>query len=434
MPQVPRTHRTRESHMAQTRPSHNKDSYEHNLKRHRASYEQMDVDGLVEPWSIPESYIQTHMLDPLAAIQNLINGPATVTIDDSGLTIEDGALTLKDEFGETVLVASGFAGSWADFLNGGLYNYTFTAGIAGDIPDGRSASLPYWTVSRSGSSTLTWTAQESISARVSTGESLTILSDAVRVKPNTMYEVQVNGEVVGVGGVGSSGTADIEVAVLKYRSDGVLDVTTVLGTVRHTGATGGGGDDVYFDRFQYETSTSHFFVQVRVKSTFVSASGTEANSQFRHISHLIAPQADWYGVAASSQAVTSLTNNVQTVLAGAFTVLGADPYDFITAGATSQITIPESGAGIYRIMGTISIAAGVGAGTLRRLNIRVNGADARSWTWGPNANVAYGIPFTWMGSLADGDVVDFSARQDTGGAVNGQILDLLVERVGPLLV
>lgn len=92
----------------------------------------------------------TSDLDPTAVINqatNLINGTANVTIDDDGLHIEDGALFLKDEFGETVLVASGFSGAWRTFIALGLYNADFDAGVLGTLPNGRTASLPYWTLS-----------------------------------------------------------------------------------------------------------------------------------------------------------------------------------------------------------------------------------------------------------------------------------------------
>lgn len=69
-----------------------------------------------------------------------------VFIDSSGILIRSGKLTLQDEFGETTMQASGFEGSWSDFIRLGLYNAMFTAGNAGSLPLGRTSSLPYWTV------------------------------------------------------------------------------------------------------------------------------------------------------------------------------------------------------------------------------------------------------------------------------------------------
>lgn len=70
-----------------------------------------------------------------------------VFIDETGILIRDGKLTLEDEFGLTTMEASGFSGSWQDFAALGLYNGRFRAGVAGVIPNGRTVSLPYWTVS-----------------------------------------------------------------------------------------------------------------------------------------------------------------------------------------------------------------------------------------------------------------------------------------------
>jgi hypothetical protein len=70
-----------------------------------------------------------------------------VFIDSTGILIRDGKLTLEDEFGLTTMTASGFSGSWQDLISLGLYNANFSSGVAGVIANGRSASLPYWTLS-----------------------------------------------------------------------------------------------------------------------------------------------------------------------------------------------------------------------------------------------------------------------------------------------
>lgn len=71
-----------------------------------------------------------------------------VFIDSTGILIRSGKLTLQDEFGATTMSASGFSGTWADFLTLGLYNALFGAGNAVALALGRTADLPYWTVSR----------------------------------------------------------------------------------------------------------------------------------------------------------------------------------------------------------------------------------------------------------------------------------------------
>ena len=84
-----------------------------------------------------------------------------VIIDSSGITIYNGMMTLRDEFGASSLIASGFSGSWEEFFALGLYNGAFTAGSAGTLAAGRTSGLPYWTVTKtdvSGTAVFTRTA------------------------------------------------------------------------------------------------------------------------------------------------------------------------------------------------------------------------------------------------------------------------------------
>lgn len=71
-----------------------------------------------------------------------------VFADATGLLIRSGKLVLQDEFGHTVMVASGFEGTWADFLAMGLYNAVFGVGNTGTLALGRTSDLPFWTVAR----------------------------------------------------------------------------------------------------------------------------------------------------------------------------------------------------------------------------------------------------------------------------------------------
>lgn len=72
------------------------------------------------------------------------NQDATVTIDAEGITIEDGALTLKDPSGETVMTGAGFAGSWQRFLVGGLYNNNFGVVLTTSGSIVTPTTVPYW--------------------------------------------------------------------------------------------------------------------------------------------------------------------------------------------------------------------------------------------------------------------------------------------------
>lgn len=75
---------------------------------------------------------------------NLYTG---VHIDGGGIIIYDGKFVMKDEFQTTIADAAGFSGGWLDMIRTGLYNGSLD-GPLGTISDGRTADLPYWTVSR----------------------------------------------------------------------------------------------------------------------------------------------------------------------------------------------------------------------------------------------------------------------------------------------
>lgn len=138
---------------------------------------------------------------------NLINGPATVTIDASGLTIEDGALILKDEFGETVMVASGFSGTWSDYIGTGLYNGRFLAGVSGVVPNGRTAALPYWTVSDvAGTPVATFMDPDVAITFSAQPETKRITSDPIVIAPGTALDYGVRYSVAR-----SAGTLSIRV-------------------------------------------------------------------------------------------------------------------------------------------------------------------------------------------------------------------------------
>ena len=108
-------------------------------------------------------------INPSGFVSNVDNAPANVIIDDTGITIIDGALTLSDQFGNNVLTGAGFGASWLDFISGGFYNGWFsvgsttnivaativgTASTEADYLASLSNDLPYWAVaSESGAGT-----------------------------------------------------------------------------------------------------------------------------------------------------------------------------------------------------------------------------------------------------------------------------------------
>lgn len=89
------------------------------------------------------------------------NSTAEVLIDEDGLTILNGQISIADYSGESVLTAAGFAGSWTDFIASGTYNGLFrapiditnstavtlvSAGEGADYSPSLSTDLPYWIV------------------------------------------------------------------------------------------------------------------------------------------------------------------------------------------------------------------------------------------------------------------------------------------------
>src|SRR3972149_11940710 len=72
-------------------------------------------------------------INPSGFVSNVDNAPANVIIDDTGITIIDGALTLSDQFGNNVLTGARFRASWLDFISGGFYNGWFSVGSTTNI-------------------------------------------------------------------------------------------------------------------------------------------------------------------------------------------------------------------------------------------------------------------------------------------------------------
>jgi hypothetical protein len=97
---------------------------------------ELAADSVGSP-QIQDSAVQTTHFDPTAVAPqatqatNVQNVPAEVIVDDSGLTILNGKLTLQDVTGQSVLTPLGFAGSWIDFISSGAYNGQFRAGSTG---------------------------------------------------------------------------------------------------------------------------------------------------------------------------------------------------------------------------------------------------------------------------------------------------------------
>lgn len=184
-----------------------------------------DVYGNISDWSTIVSHTSLTGADGRA----LTNANAKVTIDAVGITIEDGALILKDEWGSTVMVAGGFSGSWFSFIRLGLYNGNFSdAPVATNIATGRTAALPYWTITKDvGSPTVDVdSSNRAVVNFAALNDEVSFQSDRVPVAPHGNYTVQLVAAAAVTTAVG------VEVLILYWRPDG-----TYIGSVVTTGFT-----------------------------------------------------------------------------------------------------------------------------------------------------------------------------------------------------
>jgi hypothetical protein len=142
---------------------------------------------------------------------------ATVIVDRSGLRITDGALTLTDQTGETVMQASGFAGSWADFIRLGIYNARLLNGNQGGIQTGYTSDLPYWTVTNTaGSPTKTGVAAGGVTVTFAAlNNKATFTSDLVPVTPGSSMEAGIAYTMNR-----AAGTLTLAGIVAWYKADG----------------------------------------------------------------------------------------------------------------------------------------------------------------------------------------------------------------------
>lgn len=154
-----------------------------------------------------------------------------VFIDSTGILIRSGKLTMQDEFGLTTLFASGFVGSWGAFLQHGLYNGGLKVGIAGVLANGRTAALPYWTLSSPDGATAptaTFTATGVSVAFSQLNKRRRFVSDRVPVQAFHDYEFGVTVAVVRV-----AGSMRVNVFAQYYDEAGTL-VASPLGAATDT--------------------------------------------------------------------------------------------------------------------------------------------------------------------------------------------------------
>lgn len=238
MPHVPAPSRTRSGHGMRRRTTHDYDAYASVVEDGAASAS--DQTSLDRAGGIGSADLLTGA-QLFGSVENL---PATVTIDDTGILIQDGALTLQDEFGLTVMRASGFAGSWDDFIATGLYNGQFASGgngVSGTaITAGRTVLLPYWTVTLTGSPTFNWVIRNNsgvLDITVDTAQGVQLFSDARGVQPLDVIRISAILEVTS-----SPATSGFAIAptVYWYRSDGTACTTATTAVTSRSWTNGDG--------------------------------------------------------------------------------------------------------------------------------------------------------------------------------------------------
>lgn len=143
-----------------------------------------------------------------------------------------GAITLYDEYGQVALTPQGFGGAWVDFIGDGTYDSTFRLSTAGAIPDGRTASLPNWTVSRGLLTSLIMVADaawpgggylEAIPSALN--GSVTLVSDRVPIAPIQPLIITVVGGAI----VGGTAVPVIWGTIRFYGADGTTLISTIGG-------------------------------------------------------------------------------------------------------------------------------------------------------------------------------------------------------------
>lgn len=155
------------------------------------------------------------------------NSTAKVVIDSSGLTIIDGVLTMQDEFGKSVLGASGFTGSWFDFVRLGLYNARFLAGsgLTG-LATGRTAAMPYWNLTKdTGAPTFDHVANTGLKANFTVlSQKVSVLSDKVPILPGRKYQIACTFDY------SSTTLVTVTATIFWYKADGTASTTASTAT------------------------------------------------------------------------------------------------------------------------------------------------------------------------------------------------------------
>lgn len=181
----------------------------------------------IDATHISADAIETEHLAATASISLVANADNSVVITPTGMTISGGALTLEDEFAQTVMEASGFSGSWGDFVRLGVYNARLR-GAVGSLDLGRTSDMPYWYVDydyaavgiSGGGVTFTFGAN---------GDVGDLYSDLVPVRPGMTMEAGCAYKLAR-----SSGTIRVVGYVYFYKADGTSAGAVTFAQLDHT--------------------------------------------------------------------------------------------------------------------------------------------------------------------------------------------------------
>lgn len=166
--------------------------------------------------------IATEHIQVGATVTNVQNEGATVIIDDQGILIHDGNLIVEDEFGSTTYTSSGPDGAWEDQALTGIKNGAFSSNLTasmGSVPSGRTATIPYWTVTFTNSAQAQSAAGFVKSKVDAAGETVKLTSDKIRVRQGVRYHVSLVEWVSDQSGGGGTSL----VSVKRYSASGLED-------------------------------------------------------------------------------------------------------------------------------------------------------------------------------------------------------------------
>lgn len=220
----------------------------------------------------------------------LAGTPVDITVDYSSGLLWRSAVYLPITDPANVMangdLVAGWVGSWDDYIATGLYNSRYKVGVGGVgglIGNGRTAALPYWTVSDdAGTPNLSFLNPGLRFAWNANNTTKRITSDAINVIPSRPYEVQVSGPYVHGGG-----TITLEVTVEWYKQDGTPSATptTIAFTYVAAAASGVIGDGALTNNTALIAPSDAYLAKLRI--TAAETVAHDATNKFELLHSLL---------------------------------------------------------------------------------------------------------------------------------------------------